>query len=97
MEDVVGEDGGLRPLLSIEEIHEATGIDPWFLCQLREMVEQEVWYRGLDEVGPDDLRFMKRNGFSDEQLAVFGDEDAADVRARRWQLESHRSGTRAQA
>ena len=34
----------------MEEIQEATGIDPWFLYQLLEIVKQEAWYRGLDEV-----------------------------------------------
>ena len=70
---------------SMEEIQEATGIDPWFLYQLLEIVDQEAWYRGLDEVGPAELRLMKRNGFSDVQLAELRSEKEDEVRARRWE------------
>jgi carbamoyl-phosphate synthase large subunit len=76
---------GEAETLSMEEIQEATGIDPWFLYQLLEIVHQEAWYRELDEVGPDDLRFMKRNGFSDVQLADLRSESEDEVRARRWE------------
>ncbi len=80
--DRVGNGGGT---LLMEEIQEATGIDPWFLYQLLEIVDQEAWYRELDEVGPTDLRFMKRNGFSDVQLADLRSEEEDEVRARRWE------------
>ena len=78
-----GEPGDDR--LSMEEIQEATGIDPWFLYQLLEIVGQEAWYRELEEVGPADLRLMKRNGFSDVQLANLRSEEEDEVRARRWE------------
>ena len=74
--------GGTDPM---EEIQEATGIDPWFLYQLLEIVKQEAWYRGLDEVGPSELRAMKRDGFSDVQLANLRSEGEDEVRARRWE------------
>ena len=69
----------------MEEIQEATGIDPWFLYQLLEIVDQEAWYGGLDEVGPAELRLMKRNGFSDVQLADLRSEREDEVRIRRWE------------
>ena len=71
--------------LPMEEIQEATGIDPWFLYQLLEIIHQEAWYRELAEVGPADLRLMKRNGFSDVQLADLRSEEEDEVRARRWE------------
>ena len=71
--------------LPMAEIQEATGIDPWFLYQLLEIVGQEAWYRGLDEVGPAELRLMKRNGFSDVQLAELRSETEDEVRIRRWE------------
>ena len=74
--------GGTDPM---DEIQEATGIDPWFLYQLLEIVSQEAWYRGLDEVGPAELRAMKRNGFSDVQLADLRSEGEDEVRTRRWE------------
>ncbi len=71
--------------LSMEKIQEATGIDPWFLHQLLEILDQETWYRELDAVGPAELRLMKRNGFSDVQLAALRSEEEDEVRARRWE------------
>jgi carbamoyl-phosphate synthase large subunit len=33
--------------LAVEELHELTGVDPWFLDQLLELVEAESWFRAL--------------------------------------------------
>ena len=74
--------GGTLPMA---EIQEATGIDPWFLYQLLEILDQETWYRELEEVGPTELRAMKRNGFSDVQLADLRAETEDELRARRWE------------
>ena len=71
--------------LPMEEIQEATGIDPWFLYQLLEIIDREAWYRELEEVGPAELRLMKRNGFSDVQLGNLRSEGEDEVRARRWE------------
>jgi carbamoyl-phosphate synthase large subunit len=85
-----GEAGGdpgdpARPA-SLEEIQAATHFDPWFLDQLLEIVETERWYASLGAPGPDELRRMKRMGFSDRQLAELRGETEAEVRARRWEL-----------
>jgi carbamoyl-phosphate synthase large subunit len=80
------DDDPTRPA-SLDEIQDATRIDPWFLDQLMELVELEYWYRGLDEVTPDALRRMKRNGFSDAQLGALRGESEATVRGRRWEWE----------
>jgi carbamoyl-phosphate synthase large subunit len=75
----------LEGTLPVDEIQEATGIDPWFLYQLLEIVHQEAWYRELGSVGPAELRLMKRNGFSDMQLADLRSEKEDEVRNRRWE------------
>jgi carbamoyl-phosphate synthase large subunit len=67
-----------------EEVHEATRIDPWFLDQLAHIVEDERAYVAAPEVGPALLRHMKREGFSDRQLADLRGESEAEVRERRW-------------
>ena len=72
--------------ISVEEIHDASRIDPWFLDQLLQIMEAESWYRGLDAVGPEELRWMKRDGFSDRQLADLRGETEKKVRERRWQF-----------
>jgi carbamoyl-phosphate synthase large subunit len=55
----------------IEEIHELTKIDPWFLHQLREIVELEkqVQRCSLSTIPGELLRECKRAGFSDRSLA----------------------------
>ncbi|HKJ03363.1 MAG TPA: carbamoyl-phosphate synthase large subunit, partial [Longimicrobiales bacterium] len=77
--------------LSDEEIYDATMIDPWFLDQFRQILEHERAYAEADEVTPDLLRRMKREGFGDRQLAVLRGEAEADVRQRRWDLGLHPS------
>ncbi|NCG31876.1 MAG: carbamoyl-phosphate synthase large subunit [Proteobacteria bacterium] len=68
------------------EIYEATKIDPWFIDQLRQIIEWEQMYTAADEVSEDLLRRMKREGFSDLQLAELRGEEEADIRQRRWDL-----------
>jgi len=70
--------------ISREDLFEATKIDPWFLDQLQQIVELERWYRDLPSPGPEDLRQMKRDGFSDLQLATLRGESEGEVRSRRW-------------
>ncbi len=69
--------------LTLDDIFRATGIDPWFLDQLMQVIEDEQEYATVAEVTPAHLRAMKRDGFSDRQLAVLRGETEAEVRARR--------------
>src|SRR5687767_2687089 len=71
---------------SVEEIHELTGIDPWFLCQLLELLEAERAFAALATIDPDVLWRMKRMGFSDRQLADLRGESELDARRRRIKL-----------
>ncbi|MCC6429539.1 MAG: carbamoyl-phosphate synthase large subunit [Gemmatimonadaceae bacterium] len=68
------------------ELHEVTGIDPWFLDQLRELLDAEAWYRALADVDADAMRRMKRLGFSDRQLGSLRGSTEFDARAMRWAL-----------
>jgi carbamoyl-phosphate synthase large subunit len=71
----------------VAEIAERSGIDPWFLYQMEELVEAERAYAaGVDAESADVLRRMKRMGFSDRQLATLRHERESDVRARRHRL-----------
>ncbi|TVP53934.1 MAG: carbamoyl-phosphate synthase large subunit [Gemmatimonadales bacterium] len=78
-------DDPARPA-TLAEIQEATGIDPWFLDQLLELVELEFLYRDADEVTPELVHLMKRNGFSDAQLGSFRGQTEAEVRSLRWEM-----------
>ncbi len=70
--------------VSLADIFEATKIDPWFLDQLAQIVETEAWFAGLGEVSAEALRHMKREGFSDLQLARLRGLTEREVRELRW-------------
>jgi carbamoyl-phosphate synthase large subunit len=72
--------------MGTEELHELTGIDPFFLGQMQELIEAEAAYVALGEPDAAALRQMKRLGFSDRQLADLRGGTETDVRARRWAL-----------
>ena len=79
--------------VSVEEIYEYTGIDPWFLDQLAELVDHERVLveraaGGLQALDRDFLRDTKALGYSDRQIAraIGGSVTEWDVRAHRKQL-----------
>jgi carbamoyl-phosphate synthase large subunit len=75
--------------MSVDEIQGLTGIDPWFLHQLRQLVEREQQlreYHRIEDVPRDVLREAKRNGFSDQQLAGWWDTSESEVRSHRLEL-----------
>ncbi|HUR91546.1 MAG TPA: carbamoyl-phosphate synthase large subunit, partial [Gemmatimonadaceae bacterium] len=69
---------------SVDELREITGIDPWFLAQMAELVEAEKRFAALPAVAADDTRRMKRMGFSDVQLARLRGTTESEFRAQRW-------------
>jgi len=75
--------------LSVEAIAEATGIDPWFLYQMEELIAAERWFAGARDIGPAELRRMKRLGFSDRQLGELRRTSEEAMRQRRWELGIH--------
>jgi carbamoyl-phosphate synthase large subunit len=77
----------LRHGLGIDAIHQASGFDPWFIAQLKGIVDAEnrVRANGLP-AGARDLHTLKAMGFSDERLAELAGTTAADVTARRIEL-----------
>jgi carbamoyl-phosphate synthase large subunit len=72
--------------MDVAELHELTGIDPWFLAQMEELIEAEREYAALAAVDAPALRRMKQLGFSDRQLAELRGEGELAVRALRWEL-----------
>ena len=76
----------MRLGISVEEIHEATGIDPWFLRQMHEIVGMENEIRNAPEATrfkPAFLRRIKQYGFSDRQLGWLWGLSEDEVRQRR--------------
>jgi carbamoyl-phosphate synthase large subunit len=72
--------------ISIDDLYDLTAIDPWFLYQMQELVQAEARYASLETVEADDMREMKRMGFSDRQLALLRNESELATRERRWAL-----------
>ncbi len=56
---------------SIEKVHKLTAIDPWFLVQIANLVDEEtsLCLGCLENMDADRLRALKRKGFSDHRLA----------------------------
>src|SRR5262249_39254878 len=76
----------LKAGLTVGDVAGRTKIDPWFLHNLRELVEWEDRLRAcpsLEAAGTDLLRQAKQNGFSDRQLAHLWHTSEAEVRRAR--------------
>ncbi|NRP09153.1 MULTISPECIES: carbamoyl-phosphate synthase large subunit [unclassified Marinobacterium] len=57
--------------MSVDEIYKLSGVDPWFLVQIEDIIkdEQRVSETALSELSTTDLFMLKRKGFSDARLA----------------------------
>jgi carbamoyl-phosphate synthase large subunit len=73
---------------TVPELHEITGIDPWFLTHMKEAVDEEraLAQTNLEEISPERLKRAKRDGVSDSRLARLWNTGALQVRARRKEL-----------
>ncbi len=74
-----------RQGFSLEEIATLSGIDPWFLIQIGDLVEEEKSVRkgGLDALDAERIRKLKRKGFSDARIATLIRQPEELVRKRR--------------
>jgi carbamoyl-phosphate synthase large subunit len=57
--------------MTVDEVFDLTSIDPWFLVQIKEIVDLElaIEKRTLDSLSKEEIRHLKRKGFSDRRLA----------------------------
>jgi len=72
--------------MTLEQVHELTRIDPWFLSQMQQLIEVELTIRGvtrLEDVVPGLMKQAKQNGYSDQQLASWWDTTEGEVRRQR--------------
>ena len=69
----------------VSGVAQLTGIDPWFLAQIADLVEEEkaVAKGGLDALDEGRLRQLKRKGFCDARIAKLVQQDEQVVRQRR--------------
>ena len=73
---------------TVDQVREMTAIDPWFLTQVKEMVDLEKSLAGetLETVSRETLLRAKRDGISDNRMARLWNAEALAVRARRKEL-----------
>ena len=57
--------------LTVDEIFEFSKIDPWFLVQIKDLVDQEkiIENQTLSDLDQQQLYDLKRKGFSDSRIA----------------------------
>src|SRR6187431_8959 len=74
--------------MSLEDIHRFTKIDPWFLVQIKDLVdtELEIEKKTLADFDRDALYALKRKGFSDRRLAHLWKTTEHEVRRKRHAL-----------
>jgi carbamoyl-phosphate synthase large subunit len=77
-----------RAGMTLEEVFDVSAVDPWFLSQIRELVELEfeIQSQGCEGLTAERLRLLKRKGFSDRRLGLLAGCGEQDVRVRRREL-----------
>ena len=77
-----------RSQFSLEEVAGYSGIDPWFLVQIEELMALEASLdgRGVEHLDRAEWRQLKRKGFSDARLATLLHTSEDQVRERRQEL-----------
>ncbi len=70
---------------TVEQLHDITKIDPWFLRQFAEIaaMRRDAAAAGLGKLTSEQLRRLKRAGFGDQELALATRESESAVRDRR--------------
>ncbi|MGZ8358527.1 MAG: carbamoyl-phosphate synthase large subunit, partial [Telluria sp.] len=73
---------------TLEEVHQLTRIDPWFLVQIKEIVDIELWLdtQKLENLDKPLLYKLKQKGFSDRRLAFLLQTTDTAVREKRHAL-----------
>ncbi|HEA3288405.1 TPA: carbamoyl-phosphate synthase large subunit [Pasteurella multocida] len=76
---------------TLDEVHQYSKIDPWFLIQIQDLVLEELALekRTLDDLDYAELRRLKRKGFSDKRIAQLTKSAESAVRNKRVSLNLH--------
>ncbi|RMD52439.1 MAG: carbamoyl-phosphate synthase large subunit, partial [Nitrospirae bacterium] len=70
----------LRRNMSVDEIYRATHIDPWFLHNIKEIIEMEERISSSPEINGELLREAKQYGFSDITISKLRRKDELSIR-----------------
>jgi len=82
---------GFRSGMTVDELYAVTGVDPWFLVQIEDLIKEEMALsdKGLADMTFDVMRRLKRKGFSDARLADLLQVTEKSLRERRYLLDVH--------
>ncbi|MDF2446446.1 MAG: carbamoyl-phosphate synthase large subunit [Moraxellaceae bacterium] len=77
-----------RSGMGVDEIYRLSGIDPWFLVQIEDLIKAEEHVKQIGFAGFDRDTFwrLKRKGFSDSRLAALIGVSEKELRKKRWEL-----------
>jgi carbamoyl-phosphate synthase large subunit len=78
----------LRHGYSFEDVSRLTGIDPWYVVQIADLVniENDIRDSELEEISAETMRTIKRRGFSDARIGELVGADEKAVRKRRLEV-----------
>ena len=73
--------------MNVDEVHECCRIDPWFLMQIKDLIDEEAQLvnTDIDSLSSDKLYALKRKGFSDRRLAQLTNTTEQAVRKLRYE------------
>lgn len=82
---------GFRQGLTLEEIQDSSKFDPWFLHQIKEIIEleQKIANKTIDISLPENMQFLKSQGFSDARIAKLLNITEDEARKKRYLLGIH--------
>ena len=80
---------GFRKGLTVEEIFDYSKIDPWFLVQIKDLIDDEIEIQKIElpDLSYEELYELKRKGFSDSRIASLTCASEKEVRRIRADLE----------
>jgi len=78
-----------REGLSVQDVHETTGIEPWFLAEIEDLIQTEdhVASHALNNLTKEQVFEWKRKGFSDVRLSLLLNCSENEFRAKRHELD----------
>ncbi|HEX4205122.1 MAG TPA: carbamoyl-phosphate synthase (glutamine-hydrolyzing) large subunit [Ktedonobacteraceae bacterium] len=76
----------LRNSMSVQEIYEITGIDPWFLERIKHIVDQEKTLQTSQDLSFQRMQTLKQIGVSDKRIGELTDKTGLEIRVLRKRL-----------
>jgi len=73
----------LRNGMTVQQIHKATHITPWFLEKMKNITDCEADIKKKKSLSAGDIRKAKKLGFSDKQLGIISGKSEASIRSQR--------------